>query len=522
MHPSAHAISTPSKPAIIMATSGETIDYVTLEAASNQSAHALRNLGLARGDIVATLFDNGPEVFLFGLAAQRTGLYLTSISNKLSAADIRYILEDCGGKILVASDSCRALALQAISGKSTIEIFSWSAGADKMRQWQALAKHQPATPIKDQSPGTDMLYSSGTTGRPKGVKFSLPEGAINHQTPLMAMGTSLYGMGPDTIYLSTSPLYHAAPLRWAMTVHRLGGTVIVMERFDAETALELIQRYRVTHATFVPTHFVRMLKLPEDVRESYDMSSLKVVVHAAAPCPVPVKQAMLDWWGPIIHEYYSGTETCGITALSAAEWLAKPGSVGRAVLGTLKITDDAGNELPLGSEGNVCFADGPAFQYHNDPEQTAKAYDRNGWATLGDIGRVDEDSYLFLTDRKSFMIISGGVNIYPQEIENWLVTHPKVADVAVIGVPDEEMGERVLAIVQPATGVADGPELGDELRSYVRAALGGVKTPRSFEFKADLPREPTGKLMKRTLMDEYCARAQTTAVRRSPWQPEED
>jgi acyl-CoA synthetase (AMP-forming)/AMP-acid ligase II len=288
-----------------------------------------------------------------------------------------------------------------------------------------------------------------------------------------------------------------------MAIHRLGGTVVVMERFEAERTLEFIQRYHVTHATFVPTHFVRMLKLPAAIRAEYDLSSLQAVVHAAAPCPVPVKQAMLDWWGPIIHEYYSGTETCGITALSAAEWLERPGSVGRAVLGTLKITDDEGNERPIGAEGNVCFADGPAFQYHNDPEKTAKAHDRNGWATLGDIGRVDQDGYLFLTDRKSFMIISGGVNIYPQEIENCLVTHPKVADAAVIGVPDEEMGERVLAVVQPIVGIDASQALSDELSGYVRRALGGVKTPRSFDFREELPREATGKLMKRKLIDEY-------------------
>jgi acyl-CoA synthetase (AMP-forming)/AMP-acid ligase II len=351
-----------------------------------------------------------------------------------------------------------------------------------------------------------MLYSSGTTGRPKGVKFPLPEGGIDHQTPLMTMGSSLYDMGPDAVYLSTSPLYHAAPLRWAMTIHRLGGTVVVMERFDAERALDYIERYRVTHATFVPTHFVRMLKLPDEVRARYDHRSLLAVIHAAAPCPVPVKQAMIDWWGPILHEYYSGTEQCGITALSATEWLARPGSVGKAALGIVKITDEDGNELPFGAEGNVYFADGPQFQYHNDPEKTAKAYDRNGWATLGDIGWLDKDGYLFLTDRKSFMIISGGVNIYPQEIENCLVTHPKVADAAVIGVPDEEMGERVMAIVQPAQDVVADPALADELCSFVRAALGGVKTPREFEFRSDLPREPTGKLMKKKLIDEFRAK----------------
>jgi acyl-CoA synthetase (AMP-forming)/AMP-acid ligase II len=511
MHPSAHAISTPSKPAIVMPSTGDVIDYAMLEALSNQSAHALRALGLRRGDVVATLFDNGPEVFIFGLATQRAGLYLTSISNKLSPADIAYILADCGAKMLVAGDAYLGLAQQAKPSELEIELLTWETATDLAPSWQALARTQPAGPIDDESPGTDMLYSSGTTGRPKGVKFPLPEGAIEYQTPLMSMGTSLYGMGAETIYLSTSPLYHAAPLRWAMTIHRLGGTVVVMDRFDAEKALDLIQRYRITHATFVPTHFVRLLKLPADVRAAFDPSSLKAVVHAAAPCPVPIKQAMLDWWGPIVHEYYSGTETCGITALSAAEWLEKPGSVGRAVLGTLKITDDEGNELPRGEEGYVFFADGPAFQYHNDPEKTSKAYDRNGWATLGDIGRVDDDGYLFLTDRKSFMIISGGVNIYPQEIENCLVTHSKVADAAVIGVPDEEMGERVLAVIQPAVGVNAGPELEDELRRFVRDALGGVKTPRSFVFRAELPREPTGKLMKRKLIDEFRGKASIAA-----------
>jgi acyl-CoA synthetase (AMP-forming)/AMP-acid ligase II len=511
MHPSTHAVSTPSKPAIVMADSGETIDYASLEARSNQSAHALRSLGLKRGDVVATLFDNGPEVFVFGLAAQRAGLYLTSISNKLSAADVGYILRDCGAKMLIAGDVLLGFAEQATREAADIKLFSWSAAIGAVSSWAAIADAQPGTPIDDQSPGTDMLYSSGTTGRPKGVKFPLPEGAIDQCTPLMSMGTNLYGMGPETVYLSTSPLYHAAPLRWAMAIHRLGGTVVVMERFEAERTLDLIQRHHVTHATFVPTHFVRMLKLPADIRAQYDLSSLVAVVHAAAPCPVPVKQAMIEWWGAIIHEYYSGTETCGITALSATEWLERPGSVGRAVLGTLKITDDEGNELPTGAEGNVCFADGPAFQYHNDPEKTAKAYDRNGWTTLGDIGRVDEDGYLFLTDRKSFMIISGGVNIYPQEIENCLVTHPKVADAAVIGVPDEEMGERVLAVVQPAIGVDGGQVLSDELCSYVRKALGGVKTPRAFDFRDELPREPTGKLMKRKLIDEY--RSRTSAAK---------
>ena len=506
MHPSVHALSTPSKPAIIMAGSGEAMDFATLNALANQTAHTLRALSLGRGDVVATLFENGPEVFVVGAAAQRSGLYLTSISNKLSAADVAYIIGDCGAKVLIVSEGYRDLAEKALAVGAQVGCYVWSLPDDLGPSLETMGKSYPTSPIEDESPGADMLYSSGTTGRPKGVKFPLPDGDIHHQTPLMSMGTNLYGMDLDTVYLSTSPLYHAAPLRWAMTVNRLGGTIVVMDRFEAEHALQLIEQYRITHATFVPTHFVRLLKLSPDVRARYDHSSLKAVIHAAAPCPVPVKQAMIDWWGPILHEYYSGTEQCGITALSSEEWLRKPGSVGKAVLGTVKIIDDEGVEQPVNREGNVYFADGPAFKYHNDPEKTAQAYSQQGWATLGDIGHVDEDGYLFLTDRKSFMIISGGVNIYPQEIENCLVAHPKVADAAVIGVPDDEMGERVLAIVQPASGVQVGPPLSDELCKFVREALGGVKAPRAFEFRADLPREPTGKLMKRKLIDEYRSR----------------
>ncbi len=336
------------------------------------------------------------------------------------------------------------------------------------------------------------------------MKGALPTGPIGADTPLTRMGSGLYNMGADSIYLSTSPLYHAAPLRWAMAVQQLGGTVIVMERFDAEEALRLIERYRVTQATFVPTHFVRMLKLPEAVRRRYDLSSLRAVVHAAAPCPVPVKRAMIEWLGPIVHEYYSGTESCGITALSSEEWLRKPGSVGRAVLGNIHIVDDAGVELPPGETGNVFFGDGPQFEYLNDPVKTAEAHNDAGWATLGDIGHVDADGYLFLSDRKSFMIISGGVNVYPQEIENLLVTHPAVADVAVIGVPCDEMGESVLAIVQPAANVRADDALAEELRGFARRELGGVKTPKRVVFQAELPREPTGKLLKRVLREHYC------------------
>ncbi|NKJ42320.1 acyl-CoA synthetase [Novosphingobium sp. SG720] len=503
MHPADHAARNPHKAALVLAETGETICFGTLEALSNQSAWQLRALGLRRGDVVATLFANAPEVFVFGWAAQRSGLYQTAISNKLSPRDIAYILRDCGAKLLVVSAEHAELAQAALADLPNLSAYRWTGADDRLGDWQAAAARLPETRIADESAGTDLLYSSGTTGRPKGVMPALPDGPIGAETPLMRMGATLYGMDQHTVYLSTSPLYHAAPLRWAMAVQQLGGTVVVMERFDAQTTLRLIERHRITHATFVPTHFVRMLKLPDAVRAAHDLSSLRAVVHAAAPCPVLVKRAMIDWFGPIVHEYYSGTECCGITALSCEEWLQKPGSVGRAVLGQLHVLDEAGQELPPGAIGSVYFSDGPTFEYLNDPEKTAEAHDARGWATLGDIGHVDRDGFLFLSDRKSFMIISGGVNIYPQEIENLLVTHPAVADVAVIGVPCEEMGELVLAVVQPAPSISADAALAEELRAFARRELGSVKTPRRIDFTDALPREPTGKLFKRLLRERY-------------------
>lgn len=504
MHISEHARQTPRKVAIRMAATKQEMTFEQLEHASNQSAHALRSLGLRRGDVVATLFGNSPEVFVFGWAAQRTGLYSTSISNKLSDKDVAYIVRDSGAKLLVVEPAFAELALTAAEENPSVPVYSWGDSAH-FENWLARSEVQPSSPVPDESAGTDLLYSSGTTGRPKGVKPPLPEGPVGAGTPITRMGSDLYGMGRETIYLSTSPLYHAAPLRWAMAVLQLGGEIVVMERFDAEQVLALVEKHRVTHGTFVPTHFVRMLQLPDEVRQSYDLASLSVVVHAAAPCPIPVKQAMIAWLGPILHEYYAGTESCGITALDSDEWVRKPGSVGRAVLGKLHVLADDGTELGSGEEGQIYFSDGPAFEYLNDPEKTAQAHNDKGWATLGDVGRVDEDGYLFLTDRKNFMIISGGVNIYPQEIENSLVMHPEVSDAAVFGVPCAEMGEKVVAIVEPRNDLDDPVELAESLRRYVRGELGGVKTPREFSFMRALPREPTGKLLKKRIREAYLA-----------------
>lgn len=503
-HPQGHALRVPDKAACIVADTGEVMTYAGMEADANRGARLMRTLGLKRGDVVAVVLENGLESFRIAWAAQRIGVFLTSLSIKSSVADLTYILKDSDARLVIASDNLAAGVRDAVSGMG-IAAYSVT-GEGGLADWSVSRSVMEADPLDDAEPGSDMLYSSGTTGRPKGVRPVLPDGALDAPTPLMAMGKGLYGMDGDTLYLSTSPLYHAAPLRWAMTVHRLGGTVVIMNQFDAENALSLIERHRITASTWVPTHFVRMLKLPDGVRARYDISSLTAAIHAAAPCPVPVKQAMIDWWGPIIHEYYSGTETCGITALSSEEWLGKPGSVGRAVLGKVRILDEAFQEQPAGTVGEVYFSDGPAFAYHNDPEKTAGAHSPQGWATLGDIGRLDEDGYLFLTDRKGFMIISGGVNIYPQEIENLLITHPAVADVAVIGAPDEEMGERVVAVVQPAVWSDAGPALAAALIGLAREQLGGVKTPRQVDFRQALPREPTGKLLKRLIRDEYHAK----------------
>jgi acyl-CoA synthetase (AMP-forming)/AMP-acid ligase II len=355
-----------------------------------------------------------------------------------------------------------------------------------------------------------MLYSSGTTGRPKGVKVPLPEQPLGTPSGVTLLLQMVFGGREGMVYLSPAPLYHAAPLRFGMAVHRLGGTLVVMEHFDAEQYLALVERHRVTHTQLVPTMFVRMLKLPPEVRARHDLSSLEVAIHAAAPCPIPVKQQMIEWWGPVIHEYYAGTEGNGFVYCNSEQWLAHPGTVGAPLGCTIHILGDDGVERPAGESGTVYFAGGAEFEYHNDPEKTADSRNEQGWSTLGDVGYLDGDGFLHLTDRKAYMIITGGVNVYPQEAENVLVTHPAVADVAVFGVPNDEFGEEVKAVVQPAVMPANDEEaaaLARELIAFCRDQLADVKCPRSVDFRAELPRHPTGKLYKRLLKDEYWSEA---------------
>lgn len=493
MHPSIHARTTPDKPAYIMAGTGEAVTYAQLEARSNQGAHLFRALGLRRGDGVALLLDNGPAFFEIVWAAQRAGLYYTCLSTRLATPEIAFILADSGSRLLIASDPVP-------TDLPTEGLVVFAPGA---RDFLSERATMPETPIADESPGNDMLYSSGTTGRPKGIKPPLPEGTLDQSNALTDYGRTSYRMDADSIFLSPAPLYHAAPLRWCMSIHKLGGTVIVMEKFDPEATLALIERFSVTHAQFVPTHFVRILKLPQEIRQRYDLSSLVTAFHAAAPCPVEVKQAILDWWGPILHEFYGGTEANGLTGIGPEDWLDHPGSVGRAIWGKVRICDENGEWLPPREIGTIYFADGAPFEYHNDPEKTAQTRNRHGWTTLGDVGWVDEEGFLYLTDRQSFMIISGGVNIYPQEIEDALITHPKVADVAIVGAPDPEMGERVVAVVQPARWDEAGPALAEELLAHLAGRIGRIKLPRQIDFDPDLPRHPNGKLLKRIVRARY-------------------
>ena len=507
MHPRNHARTAPEKPAVILYPSGATLTYGELEARSNRTAHLFRALGLKPGDVIALCLENSGAFFEIAWAAQRSGLYFVCMSTKLTVEEADYVLTDSGAKLFVTS-AIQPVAAGLAQAGGPARLFMVGATLPGYEDFEAARGVFSDTPIDHELAGFDMLYSSGTTGRPKGIRPKPITGeAIDAPEGTTMVAQKLYEASADTIYLCPAPLYHAAPLRWCMAMMRLGATSVIMERFGAEEALEAIQRYRVTMAQFVPTHFVRLLKLPQAVRERYDSSSLRVVVHAAAPCPVPVKEQMMAWWGPIIHEYYSGSEGGGGTFIGPQDWLSHKGSVGKGLTTQVKICDDDGAELSPRSEGRIFFAGGPTFEYHNDPEKTAASRHAQGWTTLGDVGWVDEEGFLYLTDRKDFMIISGGVNIYPQEIENLLITHPQVADVAVIGAPDGEMGEKVVAVVQPQVWAEAGPALRETLLAFARENLSHVKAPRQIDFLEALPRHDTGKLYKRLLRDRYRAEA---------------
>jgi long-chain acyl-CoA synthetase len=502
MHPSVHAQSHPEKPAIIVAETGEVRSFRQLDEGSNQVAQFWRSRGLGHDDVVAIMLENSPDYYNLTWGSQRAGLRFVCISNRLTADETDYILENSGAKLLVMSASLAPLASQL---QTAIERYSHGGEIAGFGKFEDAIAAMPVTPVADERAGVDMLYSSGTTGRPKGVRIPLPEAPdIAQSNPLVMLAMGLYRFSAESVYLSPAPLYHAAPLRWSMTMHKIGGTVVMMQKFDPESVLAAIEKYRVTCGQFVPTHFVRMLKLPAEIRNKYNLSSLDCAIHAAAPCPVPVKEAMIEWWGPVIEEYYAGSEGNGMTFIGSKDWLEHKGSVGKTVLGVAHIVaEDNETELPARSEGTIFFESDNVFEYHGDSEKTASSRNSRGWSTLGDVGWMDEDGYLYLTDRKSFMIISGGVNIYPQEIENHLIGHPAVQDVAVIGGPHEEMGEEVIAVVQPVDMAMADDTLRDELTAYARQKLSGIKIPRRIDFRAELPRHDTGKLYKRLLRDEY-------------------
>lgn len=512
--PTTWARLSPDKPAAILAGIGDHPDgpdqvltYGELEDRSARCARLFREAGLQPGDHVAVLMENRLEVFEVAWAAQRSGLYLTMVNTHLSVDEARYVVADCGAKALVVSARYAELATALLdpalldTGPGVrLAVGGPLAGYDDYR---AAVEATAPGPLDDECEGEVMLYSSGTTGRPKGIKRRLRGGPPGSDFRLRDLVGAL-GYGRDTVYLSPAPLHHAAPLGFTTAVHRLGGTVVQLTRFDPERCLELIERYRVTAAQFVPTMFIRLLRLPLELRTRYDLSSMRNAVHGAAPCPVEIKRAMLDWWGPVIWEYYAGTEGAGRTLVGPRDWSERPGTVGRSINARVHIVGPDGRDLPPGETGTVYFSGGTPFEYHNDPDKTAAGRYADGRVTLGDVGHLDADGWLFLTDRLSHMIISGGVNVYPQETENVLVLHPDVLDAAVIGVPDPDMGERVLAVVQLSDQAADaGPELAAELIEFCRNRLAHYKCPRQVEFTDELPREENGKLYKRRLRDAY-------------------
>ena len=499
------ALATPDKPAVILYPAGTVVTFGEMEARANQLAHYFRSQGLQEGDAVAILMENTEHMHTVMWAARRSGLYYVPINTHLTAAETAYIVDNSGAKAIVASaalrDVCTGLAEHLPNGLPAV-LLSTADDLDGWAQYPGAVADQPETPIDDEIEGDLLQYSSGTTGRPKGIKRALPHLPPSEVPGMMAMLVE-YWMGPDAIYLSPAPLYHTAPSVWSLNALAGGLTVVVMDKFDAEGALEAIAKHGVTHGQFVPVMFTRMLKLPQSVRESYDISSLKRVMHAAAPCPVEIKKQMIDWWGPIVDEYYASSEAIGSTLISAEDWLTHPGSVGKPMLGVIHILDEDGNELPPGEPGEIFFEGGNEFEYLNDPGKTASSRDTHGWLTVGDIGYLDEDGYLYLTDRRHHMIISGGVNIYPQEAENALVVHPKVMDAAVFGIPDAEMGQSVKGVVQTVDQADATDEFAAELLAWLRENLAHYKCPRSISFEAQLPRTDTGKLYKQELINKY-------------------
>ena len=510
MHPGVNGKKFPDKPAIVMLSSGKTVTHGELNDLSNQGAQLFRSLGLKPGDSIAFMLENHHLFFPIAFAAWRSGLRYTAISWRLQPAEVEYIVKDCEAKVFITSKFLEETAANLEEVLGGVKKFMLDGTSSGYESYEESIASMPEEPVEDECQGGSMLYSSGTTGRPKGIFRELQLNPLPYTQEEDDLGLGrvvegVYGGDENTVYLSPAPLYHSAPLGFNTGFLSLGGTSIVMEKFDPEAALKAIQDYKVTHSQWVPTMFVRFLKTDESLRSAYNLSSHKVAIHAAAPCPIEIKENMINWWGPILFEYYAGTEFNGMTIVNSEEWMEHKGTVGRPLVGELHILDDEGNEVPSGETGGIYFGGETAtsFEYHNDQEKTQSAISKQGYSTLGDIGYVDDEGYLYLTDRKAFMIISGGVNNYPKETEDALIMHPKVADVAVFGVPHPEMGEEVKAVVQPANMSDIGEDLEAELIAFCKEKISHVKCPRSVDFEEELPRHPTGKLYKRLLKDRY-------------------
>ena len=516
MYPGLQAKTRPQQLAFIMAQSGETVTYAELERRSNRLAHFLRACGLGRLDHYAIFMENNARYVECCSAGERTGLYYTCVNSYLTPEELAYILDNSESIILVTSMAKRDVALQALAQCPRIErclVVDGPGDGARVVNLDAAVDRFPDTPIPDEFLGVAMLYSSGTTGRPKGILWPLPENPPAQALPIFDYFMDVWRFREGTIHLSPAPLYHTAPLLAVAMTIRMGGTAVIMEHFDPEQFLALVERHRVTHSVLVPTMFSRMLKLPDDVRRRYDVSSLETAFHGAAPCPIQVKEQMIEWWGPIIHEYYGATEGHGVTACDSAEWLAHRGTVGRVLLGELHVLDEDMRRVPVGTPGTLWFKTASEFQYFKDPDKTMEARSQDGtMSTVGDVGYVDEEAYVYLTDRRTFMIISGGVNIYPQESENLLITHPEVADAAVFGVPNADLGEEVKAVIQPMPGIRPSAAFAEELIAFCRQHLAHIKCPRSIDFEEELPRLPTGKLYKRLLRDRYWSERKSRIV----------
>ncbi|MDJ0767269.1 MAG: acyl-CoA synthetase [Ilumatobacter sp.] len=508
MYPGSHLETQPDKPAVVIADSGWTQTFAELDAAANRLSRLFRAVGLQPGDHVALCMENHPRYIEILWGCEYAGLIYTAASSRLTTDELAYIVNDCEARVFITSRYKSDQAAAIVDQTPKVELrLMLDATIDGYESYESAVEAQSAEPLEERIAGTDMLYSSGTTGRPKGVLPAFePEPLEERVTGVAGLMQILFALDGTKTYLSPAPMYHAAPLRFCMATVAVGATLVIMERFDAELYLKYVERYRATHSQVVPTMFVRMLKLDADVRERYDVSSLECVIHAAAPCPIPVKKQIIEWWGPVIHEYYAGTEGNGFVYCNSEMWLAHEGTVGTPINCVVHIVGEDGEEVPQGDVGTVYFEGGSTFEYHNDPEKTASSRHPKGWSTLGDVGYLDADNFLYLTDRKAYMIISGGVNIYPQEAENVLTMHPAVVDVAVFGVPHDEFGEEVKAVVQPREMPIDDEAaqiLAAELIQYCRTQLADVKCPRSVDFREELPRHPTGKLYKRLLKDEY-------------------